>query len=135
MEKRSTMSRPKANQTNPYSDFNSEVHLSRFQPGTSRTESSQQAVMPAMMTQVRASVRKPANPGIAPSSFWVRQRAVAFEASDRLRCANRAGAGLFILGIQLAGQSEIRKKNVQCRLSLSTWFRSGQSGICHFCPQ
>src|SRR5664280_3656325 len=70
MEKRSTISRPKASQTNPYTDFKSEVHLSRFQFGTRRIEIIQQAVMPAMMTQVRASVRKPANPGIALSSVW-----------------------------------------------------------------
>src|ERR1017187_3160521 len=127
MEKRSTISRPKSSQTIPYTDFNSEVHPSRFHPGTRRTESSQQAVMPAMMTQVRVSVRKPAKPGIALSSVWnglAMQRAVAGLYCDRLRCANPPWRRTSHLGNSTRRPEwNPEGKLSSVGVSLSAWFR------------
>src|ERR1035438_5855689 len=126
MEKRSTISRPKSSQTNPYTDFNSEVQPSRFHPGTRRTEIIQQAVMPAMMTQVRASVRKPAKPGIVHSPVWNVLGYATRSRGPTLRPATmrqpHAGDGHLIWGIQLGDQSEIRKENCPASgVSLSAW--------------
>ena len=67
IRKRSRISSPKSSQTKPNNDFKIDGQPSRDQLGTSLTDITQRAVTPAMMSQVKRFVCKPANEGIALS--------------------------------------------------------------------